>query len=197
MMVFWDARLVFLATPKTGSTAIAAALAPFATLSIQEPPVLKHMTIKDYHRSLGRLIAERTGEAFETVALMREPLDWLGSWYRYRRRDELAGAANSTAGIDFDGFVRAYLAEPQPGFANVGAQSRFLLPEGPFSAVDRIFRYEAMPRFLEFISARLDIELSLPRLNVSPSMELALAPRTRAIAERGMTRDFALYRSLG
>ena len=128
---------------------------------------------------------------------MREPLDWLGSWYRYRRRDELAGAANSTAGIDFDGFVRAYLAEPQPGFANVGAQSRFLLPEGPFSAVDRIFRYEAMPRFLEFISARLDIELSLPRLNVSPSMELALAPRTRAIAERGMTRDFALYRSLG
>lgn len=196
MLLFWDARLAILAMPKTGSTAIAAALAPFATVSLQGPPVLKHMSVKDYHRSLGRIIKERTGARLETVALMREPLDWLGSWYRYRRRDELAGTANSTAGIDFDAFLRAYLAVPQPSFANVGAQSRFLIPEGSFSPVDRIFRYEAMPSFLEFIRARLDVEVSLPWLNVSPPMELAIEPRSRTIAEQGMARDFALYRSL-
>jgi hypothetical protein len=197
MMVFWDARLVFLATPKSGSTAIAAALSGYATLSIQEPPVLKHMTLKDYRRSLGRLILERTGAQFETVALMREPIDWLGSWYRYRRRDELSGEANSTAAVDFDAFLAAYLADPQPPFAQVGAQSRFLVPDGPFAPVDRIFRYEAMPLFLDFISARLGVEVSLPRLNVSPAMELDLSPRTRARVEQGMARDFALYASLG
>lgn len=37
MLVFWKERLVFLATPKTGTTAIEAALQPLANLSIQNP----------------------------------------------------------------------------------------------------------------------------------------------------------------
>ena len=32
MLVFWEQRLAFLATPKTGSTAIAAALEPLAPI---------------------------------------------------------------------------------------------------------------------------------------------------------------------
>ena len=41
------------------------------------------------------------------VALMREPVDWLGSWYRYRQRDGMARPQNSTREISFDAFVRA------------------------------------------------------------------------------------------
>ena len=50
MLVFWDQRLAFLATPKTGSTAIAAALESLAAVSIQRPPLLKHTTVHRYRR---------------------------------------------------------------------------------------------------------------------------------------------------
>jgi hypothetical protein len=53
MLVFWDQRLVFLATPKTGSTAIAMALEPLASVSVQRPPVLKHTTVQRYPGSSG------------------------------------------------------------------------------------------------------------------------------------------------
>ncbi len=38
MLVFWDQRLVVLATPKTGSSAIQTALESLAVLAIQRPP---------------------------------------------------------------------------------------------------------------------------------------------------------------
>jgi hypothetical protein len=53
MLVFWEARLAFLATPKTGSTAIAAALESLAAVSVQRPPLLKHTTVHRYRRFIG------------------------------------------------------------------------------------------------------------------------------------------------
>ena len=53
MLVFWEQRLAFLATPKTGSTAIAAALESLAAVSIQRPPLLKHTTVHRYRRFIG------------------------------------------------------------------------------------------------------------------------------------------------
>ena len=35
MLIFWDQRLVFLATPKAGSTAVEVALEPLASLAVQ------------------------------------------------------------------------------------------------------------------------------------------------------------------
>ena len=51
MLVFWKERLVYLATPKTGSTAIEAALEPLASVVIQRPPVLKHTNVRRYWQS--------------------------------------------------------------------------------------------------------------------------------------------------
>ncbi|HMO72169.1 MAG TPA: hypothetical protein PKC84_11110, partial [Paracoccaceae bacterium] len=129
MLVFWDQRLAFLATPKTGSTAIAAALEPLAALSVQRPPVLKHTTVHRWHRFLGPyLSAASGGDGFTLVALMREPESWLGSWFRYRQRDDGVDPSKSTRGIGFDQFVRDWCTEPQPPHAAVGSQERFLRP---------------------------------------------------------------------
>ena len=82
MLVFWEQKLAILATPKTGSTAIEAALDSLASISIQRPPVLKHTNVQRYHRFLGPYFEAASGDRFTVVALMREPRDWLGSWYR-------------------------------------------------------------------------------------------------------------------
>lgn len=195
MLVFWDQRLVFLATPKTGSTAIAVALESLAAVSVQRPPVLKHTTVQRFHRFVGPYLRAASGEDFTTVALMREPLEWLGSWYRFRQRDDVGDPRNSTRGMSFEAFANAYCDQPQPGFANVGSQARFLAPEGR-QPVDRIFRYDRIESFVDFLEDRLGCEIILPRVNVSPLADTALSATTEARLRAAMSRDLALYDSL-
>lgn len=195
MLVFWKQRLVYLATPKTGSTAIEAALEPLASVVIQRPPELKHTSAYRYWRYLAPYLQKAADEDFMVVAVMREPLDWLGSWYRYRQRKEELRPDRSTAHLSFDEFVQAYLSDPQPEFARVGSQARFLVPDqGP--GVDRIFRYDDMGKFVEFLEDRLDCEITLPRLNVSPEGTLDLSAETETRLREVCHRDFALYEAL-
>ncbi|WP_149587040.1 sulfotransferase family 2 domain-containing protein [Tabrizicola flagellatus] len=194
MLVFWEQRLAFLATPKTGSTAIAAALESLAAVSIQRPPVLKHTTVHRFRRFVGPFLEAASKDSFTVVALMREPTDWLGSWYRFRQRDE-ADAGKSTRGMSFDEFVRAWCSDPRPDFADVGSQAKFLRPRQGVG-VDRLFRYEEIDGFVRFLEDRLDCEITLPRLNVSPAGTTELTPATAALLREVAAEDFALYASL-
>ncbi len=191
MLVFWEARLVFLATPKTGSTAIAAALESLASVSVQRPPTLKHTTVHRFRRFVGPYLEAASKADWTVVALMREPRDWLGSWYRFRQR-EGTEAEKSTRGMDFDAFTRAWCSEPRPEFADVGSQERFLRPRQG-QGVDRLFRYEEIDTFVHFLEDRLDCEIILPRLNVSPPGQTDLSPETEALLHQTAAADFALY----
>jgi hypothetical protein len=194
MLVFWDQRLAFLATPKTGSTAIAAALESLAAVSIQRPPLLKHTTVRRFRRFVGPYLETASNDQFTLVALMREPRDWLGSWYRYRQREE-TDPAKSTAGISFDDFVRAWCSDPKPKWADVGSQALFLRPRQG-KGVDRLFRYEEIDRFVDFLEDRLGCEVILPRLNVSPVGATDLTPETEALLRDVAAEDFQLYQTL-
>jgi hypothetical protein len=195
MLVFWEQRLAILATPKTGSTAIESALDSMAAVSIQRPPLLKHTTVQRYHRFIGPYLEVASGHPFTVVALMREPRDWLGSWYRYRQRDDLTDPARSTRGVSFDDFVQGWCADPQPDYAAVGSQARFLAPKND-KGLDRLFRYEEIETFIDFLEDRLGCEIILPRLNVSPTAPMELQPKTEALLRRAAAADFALYDTL-
>lgn len=195
MLVFWEQRLAILATPKTGSTAIESALDSMAAVSIQRPPLLKHTTVQRYHRFIGPYLEVASGHPFTVVALMREPRDWLGSWYRYRQRDDLTDPARSTRGVSFDDFVQGWCADPQPDFAAVGSQARFLAPKND-KGLDRLFRYEEIETFIDFLEERLGCEIILPRLNVSPTAPMELQPKTEALLRKAAAADFALYDTL-
>jgi hypothetical protein len=195
MLVFWKERLVYLATPKTGSTAIEAALEPLASVVIQRPPVLKHTNVRRYWQSFAPFLERASGEGFMVVALMREPIDWLGSWYRYRQRDGMQRPANSTREVSFDDFVTAYLGKDRPPYADVGRQGAFLAPEGGRGA-DRIFCYERIGTFVDFLEDRLNCEIMLPRLNVSPPGTVALTAETEARLRRDLAEDFVLHAAL-
>ncbi len=194
MLVFWEQRLAFLATPKTGSTAIAAALESLAAVSVQRPPLLKHTTVHRYRRFIGPFLEAASKESFTLVALMREPADWLGSWYRFRQREETE-AAKSTRDISFDDFVRAWCQDPRPEFADVGSQGKFLRPRQGVG-VDRLFRYEEIGTFVHFLEDRLGCEIILPRLNVSPLGATEMTAATAALLREVAVEDFALYQTL-
>jgi hypothetical protein len=194
MLVFWEQRLAFLATPKTGSTAIAAALESLAAVSIQRPPLLKHTTVHRYRRFIGPYLEAASKDNFTLVALMREPKDWLGSWYRFRQREETE-PAKSTRDMSFDDFVRAWCRDPRPDFADVGSQGKFLRPRQGAGA-DRLFRYEAIGTFVQFLEDRLGCEITLPRLNVSPEGSTELTAATEALLRATAVEDFGLYATL-
>lgn len=194
MLVFWRQGLVFLATPKTASTSIETALSPLAAVIVMRPPQLKHTNAQKYQRHVAPFLGDAKGTAFVTTALMREPIDWLGSWYRYRQRpDEVPEKA--TRAISFDDFVRAYCQPDQPEFAKVGAQATFLAPDG-FRPVDHIFRYENMDLFVRFLEKRLATQITLPVVNVSPEAPMTLSPAVENHLRQVRAADFALYASL-
>ena len=194
MLVFWRQGLVFLATPKTASTAIETSLSPLAAVIVSRPAHLKHTNMQKYQRQMAPFLGDSIGERFATTALMREPEAWLSSWYRYRRRDGEV-PEKSTREMSFDDFVLGYCQSEQPEFAKVGSQAVFLKPEG-FRPVDYIFRYERMDLFVTFLEKRLGTAISLPVENVSPAGAPTLSRKVAAILHEHCARDFAIYREL-
>lgn len=197
MLVFWSEKLVFLSVPKTGTTAIEKALAPHASMVVSEPPELKHAPVYRYNRFFRPMFEKACKEDnMETVAVMREPISWLGSWYRYRQREFLKSTTRSTLGLSFDEFVEAYTKGDKPAFANVGSQAKFLEPRPNGTKVTHLFRYENQPIFLDFLERRLNTRIALTRENESPRMNLTLSPKVEEKLRRKCADEFELYDSL-
>lgn len=194
MLVFLPPKLVFLATPKTASTAIEEALGSLAAIAVSNPRALKHTDVALFQDHLHPWLRQTTGIEFRTLALMREPRDWLGSWYRNRRREE-EDLETSTRNIGFEEFVRLACSDAPPALARVGRQAPFLAPR-PGLRVDHIFRYDRIDRFLRFLEDRLQFEILLPRLNVSPAEDLHLSGPTEELIRRSFAQDFELFGAL-
>lgn len=193
MLVFWKARLVLLAVPKTGSSAYERALAPHAAMSVLDPPELKHAPVYRYNRFFRPMFEKMGVEHMELMAVIREPISWLGSWYRYRQRGFLEGRPTSTRGISFDAFVDAYARGERPPYANVGSQAKFVEPRPNGTDVTQLFRYENQAGIIGFLEDRLGVTLDLPRENVSPRADLALSPATEAKLRRKCAADFEIW----
>lgn len=195
MMVFWLERLALLATPKTASTAIEAALGSLAAVVIQRPKALKHTDVGHFEAYWQPYLSQASGGRFAVAALIREPRDWLGSWYRDGRRDDVE-PEKSTANLSFDDFVLAYCnVAHRPAFADVGSQSGFLTSDTG-ARIDHLFRYEDLTKFVDFLEDQLNFEIHLPLLNVSPKAETRLSPSVDLLLQKTCAADFALYDSV-
>lgn len=195
MLVFWKERLVLLAVPKTGTSALVTALRARADVVFESPPELKHVPLFRFNRFMKPLFGVIDGDRkLETMALIREPVSWLGSWYRYRARPQLEGHKNSTGGMSFDAFVEGYLSDPRPAFANVGSPRRFVSNGQGKVAITHLFQYEQMGQAATFLEERLGSKLELKKTNVSPTRDAALSEPLRARLEREKADEFALWR---
>lgn len=196
VLVFYKAKLAFLSVPKTGTTAYEAALRDHADLVISEPPMLKHAPVYRYNRFVRPMFAKVCDVDLEVMAVMREPVSWLGSWWRYRQRPFMQGKENATHGISFDDFVLAYMKGKKPGYADVGSQFKFLESQPNGTCVAHLFRYEDQPRLNRFLNERLGISFDLERTNVSPDVPLNLSADVAQRYRRKFGEEFALYDSI-
>ncbi|MEM8690791.1 MAG: hypothetical protein AAGG57_02805 [Pseudomonadota bacterium] len=191
MLVFTEQNLAYLATPKTGSTAIEAALRPHADIILRGRR--KHMPAQRFRRKMLPFLDSAFGVRPETVAMIREPISQIRSWYKYRARAFKAGSPYSTQGLSFDQFVLDLIAEDPPQHALIGSQLAFLSDRTGALVVDHLFAYEHQPVFLDFLEERIGPPITLPRKNVSPPIEAPLSERVEAQLRAARTDEFSLH----
>jgi hypothetical protein len=164
-------------------------LKPHAEIHLLGSPQVRHTNAQQYADHIEPYLAEvAPNTAFERVAIIREPVGWLHSWYRFRARSELRGSdnPNSTAHVSFADFIDAYLDAAPPPFAQVGTQREFLLAADSSLGVDRLFAYERLDELVAHFADRIGQSLSLHAINVSPSKVYRsnLLERLGALARR-------------
>ncbi len=195
MLVLKDAGLVFLANPKTATQSLRAMLVPFSRATPKNMGD-KHVNAALYARKWATRITSQIGQTPQTFAVMREPLDHLGSWYRYRQRDAIRDHENSTHGLSFAEFIEACLREDPPPFARIGRQARFLGLLNDVPPVSYIFDYAQLDLLIAFLNERLRTTLKLPLRNVSPYSAkdaLGLPDDLMARIKDGLAAEFNLY----
>lgn len=186
--------LIVLETPKTGSLALRAMLEPYTLPVSDEAP--RHIGHTGYLRNHAARLTETFGNKLETIAVVREPLSRMKSWYRYRMRERVAHLPVSTKGMRFADFMMAYLEETPPTFANVGRQDRFLGWNGREARVDHVFDYRRLDLLEAFFSDRIGTPLRLPARNVTPKTKPLDYSLSKAVTTQFQTQnaeEFALY----
>ena len=206
-MIFLNrARLVILSQPKTGTTALESALTPRSAISISKPPELKHMSYRGFMAHLAPMIEAHTGMTrsdYEVVSVMREPIYWLGSWYRYRTRDELRKpgnprSVNYTGDLSFEEFVLDVCkpADEQPPHARIKTPSWVALAAPGTIGIDRLYPYENLADLYQLIIDRTGKPIDTRLANVSPEMPLSLPGKTESLLRDRDAVEFELHASL-
>ncbi|SLN63712.1 hypothetical protein PEL8287_03486 [Roseovarius litorisediminis] len=194
MQIFFKQNLAILAVPKTGTTAYAMALRSEADIIFTKRR--KHMTAGQFHNKTAPFLERLYRLKPERLAVMREPIDQIRSWYRYRSQLRLEGRPASTAGCSFDDFVLAVISDSPPEFAKIGSQYRFLIQRDGSLAVHHLFAYEKQPLLRKFLEDRFEKPLTVNTRNASPPVDAQLSPEVESRLRKARPDEFRLYNQL-
>jgi len=161
-----------------------------------------HDHVMSFHQSLYPEVN------IETFCIIRDPIDWAHSWYRYRSRDELLElstqprykhrAAMYCGGVSFENFVLEILKGSDAAtYAKIGSQKKYILLENNNIGVDKLFHFEnGMKPVEEFLSNKIGIDFEIPKFNESPpKKEIGLSAELKAKLELHFADDYIIYNS--
>lgn len=184
----------FLCMPKCASTSIETAIGPLCDISFTGHPRLKHINARAYAEVVRPLLRHLfPGRDIETFCLVRNPFEWIESWYRYRSRKALRNPShrdhrNYTGEVTYEQFIEAYIAPgKRPPYAMIRRQQDFVSLENGRVGIDRFFPMERMDRVAAFLSERTGRKIGIRKLNVSP---LKRRPPVLGAALRMALRDY-------
>jgi len=186
--------IVYFSVMKAVATAVVTAYGRHFDLVMDKNPDLKHTNVGIYEATLAKFVRRPVSRKAVKIAVMREPLSWALSWYRYRTRPELTGAPNSTSAVSAEAFIRSCMLDDPPAYARIGSQYRFLTSRAGGLGVDRLFRYEEIDGLFDFLNAAFGVDLTPPVVNASPKREIAVSPEVVAAYQAKMAPECAYYR---
>ncbi|MFT5112949.1 MAG: hypothetical protein ACI8P9_002277 [Parasphingorhabdus sp.] len=192
--------LAFLCMPKCASSSIEIAIRKFCNINISGPPELKHINAQVYYVSILSTHKKLMPAVnLESMCLMRNPMDWIESWYRYRSRDELKDPKhqfhkNYTGKISFQEFVKEYITDGnRKPFARLSKQCNFITLRNGQIGLDHIMTLDRMDQVTNFLSEKFSQNIEIPRINVSPKLAGTLDSKTEEDLRQYLVEDIAIY----
>jgi len=193
----------FLCMPKCASSSIESAIAEHCNINFSGNDRFKHINAQDFQTFvMGYLRKVQRHLQMTTFCLMRDPVDWLFSWYRYRQRKDLQDpdhpfAHNYTGNISFDQFAMAFMErDERPSYANLPTQGDFLLLDNGAVGVDCVYSMERIDLVADFLSERIGSPIDLPHKNRAPGMPMELSPAVNNSLQRYLSRDLELFQQV-
>ena len=190
MLVFHKPRLVVFSIPRTGSTSLHKALRPFADIEWSNPPSRKHTNVRNFEK--WAVTRPRRIETYTRVAVMRDPLARIASWYRYRRRPDMENPENSTQGFTLSEYVAASISPNPPKPAKLGNQYRFLCNADDELAVNELLCIERTDVMVDYFNGVFG-DIELPHRNAAPNEDLDLDPEAEARFREVHAAEFDLF----
>ena len=205
-MIFLEAaRLAILSQPKTGSVALEQALFPRSDMIFKRPDRMKHINYKSFEQHVAPMLTAVAGMArtdYEVVAVMREPLSWLGSMFRYNSRDKWRNPEQRklryTGDVTFEEFV-LNVCRPhhdRPEYARIGSPCSVAFDVNGKIGVDRLFPYEDLSGLHRLVEERTGAAIEKKQLNVSPARPMEIMAETRELFAHTYSFENELHASL-
>ena len=168
MIINLRQNFIFLATLKTASTSIEAALRHRAEICLIESRFGKHMTVAQMMTNLGWLFAEQDVKQFLIFGVVRDPYDFMLSLYNSHNSDHFKEKAPRlyTGDMTFTDFLARWV--PDNSSQVIPQYRRFLDSTGRIGA-NYIVSYERLEEGLDAIMDRLGRErlAGMKSLNMS------------------------------
>ena len=195
MLISVEKRFVFVANTKTASTSIEQVLTPYAEIRRIGTPDRKHTSLHAGMTSYDYMFAqpEHDPTTYFKFGVMRDPIDWIGSWFRYRKGNTVESPLPPD--MDFDAFWARKdwnIERPNGGGKNL-QRDMFCAPDGTLLA-DVIIPFPRLGDIFGEICDALDIKVSLQRRNVSVINEsVEVSDELRAEMQAFYAEDYALF----
>ena len=198
MLISTEKKFIFVANSKTASTSIELALKPHALALPQETPAKKHRFLETILADHPRIVASLPGgaAAFFKFGVMRDPIDWITSWFRYRQGNKVD--APLPPELSFEDFwaLDDWTKWLKPGRKRL-QKDFFHAADGRLLA-DYVVPYAEIDRHFPLICDRLGIAAKLDRVNVSRiASGVTLSPALEAELRDFYREDYAFLDRIG
>lgn len=201
MMASLRFGFIVLSMPKCASSSLQQALTPVCDVRFKDH--MKHVDFAFVERwVLPMLRARRAPAPYapRIFCLMREPIDWLYSWYRYSWGAD--GRPTPTGGVprsgpaypDFAAFLEAYFSSSPPHVGGVLRQTDFLRGADGAPGAIELIRFEDHPRLLRILEGMCGQAIELKVTNRSrPRRDADFAGVDLAGLRRRLAAEYAVY----
>jgi hypothetical protein len=193
-------EFAFLCSPKCASTSIEAAISKFCNINFSGHPGIKHInaqvfseTILPTHQNLV------PSSKIESFCLIRDPLEWIESWYRFRARDALKNPQHPnhtkyTGNISYNEFIQEYISKgKRKPFANLKTQYQFVSLNNGHIGVDYLIPMHNFELVNIFLSEKIGREIKVSHENISPKIPADLDPDINFKLRKHLEKDLVLY----
>ena len=197
MLIGVKKRFIFVANTKTASTSIEDALVPYAEIMCAGTSERKHISLPNAFSEYQFLFGQPNYamDRFFKFGVMRDPLDWIGSWYRYRKGNQVQSPL--PAEMDFEAFWANKDWNIQRGDGAKHLQRDMFIGAKGHLWADVIIPYHKLSELFGEICTLLHVPAPLPRKNVSVLSDTGIIPPALQEEMREFyAADYALWDQL-